>query len=691
MGISFKISKKGARYQPKAVPFSEEAEDLEEINGFESSKVLSGAESKVHSAEAAKEVTSSTFSGGLELPGLDEYDVSFTLNLFEKGYTIRSPTEAENSQLLQDGKSLHPYDRASETMFSAIQMGCLPGDIFDDIPSKYIKGTLVCEVRDYRRCLPEQGTHGSTADGPIVNKVRLRMTLENVVKDIPLLSDDSWTYSDLMEVEARVVKALQPQLNLDPTPNLDRLHADSCTNKLNLGIIRKRPWQTPEVTVTYNGQTHGKKVCIDGASGNDNCKLGDPGTAVSNSAIQDISENDAIQHVSSGIPSIRPNNFSQESARSTLPLQSQAKFQAGVNFQGIVHGRGAGSPANFAGTSSNISSPQTLMGSYNEAANNNVSLGKRENQETQIAAVSALKRSKQTQGGLDGIQQQQLSSQSVALNSQDINWKNQLMHSQLDANGNQCTTFGGQRFASNTVNNVSNQDTGTSFYFNQHGVRYGPKEEQIETERLDAKDALQALARESNVLDQQQSRSQHLLQQSSIRNHLPPLTQWSNSRAAVDKDTRKDEMGQKRKMLTSPRVSSGPMVQSPVSSKSGEISSGSVGQFSAVAANPVLASQKTTANSNAVAGTLSATSSPNDSVHRQPHVPAATKRKSNSANKTQAMSGVGSPASVSNINAPLNASSPSIGTAAPMGDQIERFTKIDIVTQRYEWLENSRK
>lgn len=33
---------------------------------------------------------------------------------------------------------------------------------------------------------------------PIINKVCLRMSLENVVKDIPLISDSGWTYGDLM-------------------------------------------------------------------------------------------------------------------------------------------------------------------------------------------------------------------------------------------------------------------------------------------------------------------------------------------------------------------------------------------------------------------------------------------------------------------------------------------------------------
>ena len=452
--------------------------------------------------------------------------------------------------------------------------------------------------------------------------------------------------------------------------------------QLNLGSGRKRPWQTPEVTVTSNSQTHGKKVCIDGVPGNDNCKLGDPGTVSGNAALQGIPENMEAQRISSVIPSTQPNNFAQETARPTLPMQSQAKFQPAANLPGIVHDRGAGSPANFVGANANISSPQSLMGSYNDTMSGNASLlGKRENQDAQLAALSGLKRLKQTQGGLDAVQHQQLGSQFVGLNAQE-NWKNQLIRSHLDANGSQYLTVGGQRYSPQAMNNVSNQEAGTAFYFNQQGMRFGPKEEQTDTEKLDNKDALQALARETRVLDQQQSRPQHLLQQPSMRNHLPPHTQWHNPRPVVDKEMRKDDMLQKRKTLTSPRVSSGPMVQSPVSSKSGEISSGSVGQFSAVATTSALGSQKATANSGAAVGMPSATSSPSDSVHRQPQA-AAAKRKSNSATKTQAMSGVGSPASVSTMNAPLNASSPSIGTA-PVGDQIERFAKIEIVTQRYE-------
>lgn len=53
-------------------------------------------------------------------------------------------------------------------------------------------------MRDYRKCGLEQGTIAPIDAVPVVNRIRLRMSLENVVKDIPLIAEDSWTYSDFM-------------------------------------------------------------------------------------------------------------------------------------------------------------------------------------------------------------------------------------------------------------------------------------------------------------------------------------------------------------------------------------------------------------------------------------------------------------------------------------------------------------
>ena len=55
------------------------------------------------------------------------------------------------------------------------------------------------QVRDYRKCAVDQGSGDPSTNGsPVVNKVRLKMSLENVIKDIPLISNNSWTYGDLM-------------------------------------------------------------------------------------------------------------------------------------------------------------------------------------------------------------------------------------------------------------------------------------------------------------------------------------------------------------------------------------------------------------------------------------------------------------------------------------------------------------
>lgn len=56
-------------------------------------------------------------------------------------------------------------------------------------------------MRDYRKHEYEQGfnsTSSPMAGFPIFKKVRLRVTLENVVKDVSLVSNDSWSYADLM-------------------------------------------------------------------------------------------------------------------------------------------------------------------------------------------------------------------------------------------------------------------------------------------------------------------------------------------------------------------------------------------------------------------------------------------------------------------------------------------------------------
>ncbi|KAK7263189.1 hypothetical protein RJT34_30775 [Clitoria ternatea] len=118
----------------------------------------------------------------------------------------------------------------------AAESGHLPGDILDDIPAKYVDGALICEVHDYRRCFSEKGGSVVSAESfPYANQVCLKISLENIVKDIPSITVKSWTYGDLMEVESKIVKALQPKLHLDPTAKLDR---QDMKWKLELGTPR---------------------------------------------------------------------------------------------------------------------------------------------------------------------------------------------------------------------------------------------------------------------------------------------------------------------------------------------------------------------------------------------------------------------------------------------------------------------
>ncbi|KAL5227800.1 hypothetical protein ABZP36_016065 [Zizania latifolia] len=294
-----------------------------------------------------------------------------------------------------------------------------------------------------------------------------------------------------------------------------------------------------------------------------------------------------------------------------------------------------------------------------------------------IVSIKNPKRVKPTVS-IDDMQQQQQKQtrpQPVGLGGQELQLKNQQLHQQLDVKGMQYTSsLNGQRYPYQMMNNI--QESGAPFYFNPQGMRYGTKQEQIDG--IDrSKDTLQAMVPETSVLDQQQTQGQHLSQQA-----------WQNPRF-LGEDMKKEEILQRRKLAPISRVPSVPMVQSPVSSKSGDISSNSMGgQFGSAVTSAVMGSQKDkfAANSNAAVGYPSVASSPSDSMHRmqQPSV-TPSKRKCNSVPKNQpSVSGVGSPASVSSMHAVLNASSPSVGTA-PMGNQaiLERFLNIDAISQRY--------
>lgn len=58
---------------------------------------------------------------------------------------------------------------------------------------------VVIQIRDYRKATSQQGPNAPVIDSsPVITKVRLKTSLENVVRDIPLISEGSWTYGDLL-------------------------------------------------------------------------------------------------------------------------------------------------------------------------------------------------------------------------------------------------------------------------------------------------------------------------------------------------------------------------------------------------------------------------------------------------------------------------------------------------------------
>lgn len=689
MGISFKVSKKGARFHQRKHHQSDDT------------TIPTSSEDDNHhhdvvkpSTVPIKQIHPQTNHHQDDVAQLSDSHVSFTFNLLPDGYSIAKPSENDlrNQTSLQElPKFLRPYDTTSDALFSAIESGRLPGDALDDLPCKYIDGSLVCEVRDYRNCISEPGIDVPSTNSPVVTKVRLRMSLENVVKDIPLISNDAWTYGDLMEVESRILKALQPQLCLDPTPKLDRLCENPVSSKLNFALCRmrtKRLRQVPEAT-TFNNKIHGKKICIDGLPENSNYRLADNGPIMQ----QHVSENFTIQNCSTSnmLPS-RPRNVVPEASIPTSSLGShQSKYQMGVGNSRIYQDSGAGPILNAPGGSP---AGQDILSSYTDHVNTTASSihGKRENQDGQLSPLSSLnKRARLSQVGLDGGQQQHIGPHMDGFQGSDSHWKNTLLQQQTSGRGLQYANPGMQRYPQQMFEGgFSQEGRALPFTVGQQGLRYGLKEEPVEIERLEKPDPsgvkidMHMMEGEMNRADSQQSRQQHRLPQ--MRSSFPQ-TPWNSLGQPLENISRKDDQFQKRKLVQSPRVSAGGLPQSPLSSKSGEFSSGSVGaHFGAVAAAAALGSsqkEKAVTSVHAIGGT-SLASSANESMQRQ-QAHNAAKRRSSSLPKTPLMSGVGSPASVSNMGVPLNASSPPVGTP-PLGDQImlDRFNKIELVTARFK-------
>ncbi|KAE9595880.1 hypothetical protein Lal_00030581 [Lupinus albus] len=690
MVVSFKVSKNGTRYRPKPLSLPLPHDSGESQNSKSNSQEPQGGLVEAGGNIARIPNSSETLS-------LTEGEASFTLNLFPDGYSIGKPFENEANQSYP--KLLHPYDRSSESLFLAIESGHLPGDILDDIPAKYVDGGLICEVRDYRRCSSERGAGAVPTDScPTTNKVCLKMSLENVVKDIPSITDKSWTYGDLMEVESKIVKALQPKLHLDPTPKLDRLCESPAPTKLNLSLSnlrRKRLRHLPEFAVTCSSTSHGKKICIDRVPEGSTKRLSDSGIPAPNAIMRQIIENPAIQNLS---PSIATGLRS----RSILPDSSVPDYSMTSNHSGYQMVAGTPRSVQVHGSVSAVSSSaacpavQDIMVSYADNAKSNGCLAKRENPDGQTSPLSGIaKRMRLASTGIDTMQQQQIGSHVEAPQGSDMNWQNTLLQQQAMARGIQYGSVGIQKFPQQVFEGGLNQDTGAiQFASGQQGMRIVAREEQFEIEKLDPAEINRyksEMEMDTSNLDPQQLRfHQRLPQHGLMRPNFSQKT-WNNVGPHMEKEARKEDQLQKRKPVHSPRLSTGALPNSPLSSKFGEFHSGSVGQSfgpSSMITAPGSSQKEKTVISSAhtAVGTPPLTSSVNDPKQRQHQAQLASKRRSVSLPKTPAISGVGSPASVGTGS--TNANSPSLGTSAVVDQDLqimlERFSKIETVTMRHQ-------
>ncbi|XP_010249461.1 PREDICTED: uncharacterized protein LOC104591989 [Nelumbo nucifera] len=682
MGVSFKVAKAGTRYRPRPAQVDEREDSSKEQptthgDAYESLRPKPKDDSR--EGDDFAEFSNSLAKSELN-PVSQDLEVSFSLNLLPDGFSVGRPTQGGILPLFQDvAKQLHPYDRASETLFSAIEHGQLPGDILDDLPCKYVNGAILCEVRDYRKCIPRQ-RDSAREKHPVIHKVRLQMCMENVVQDILSISNDTWTYKDLLEVESHILKALQPQLCLEPTPSLDRLYETQAPKRLNLGLMdgrtRRKPNCLQAAYLVPNNICNGSNIIsTEFENLNSNPNL----------AVQDL-KGCSQQIIPSGFPNEQQKGIFRETLEQAIPIASGGNYQVAVNFS-RPFSRAMMVPSNsvcipeqhLSGSCSNQKDPGRLL------------LTKRVRGEGQLVQQSNLKRSKQEHLNLV---QQQFSGNHMGIILGSNNEIGKIGPTRLSSQ-KQC-----QRSTSGSTQTIQEGipklQAKMPSYIDQREVQYSVNEEPAETSKF-YKTELGKIIDEQHVTDGGKDQSNHQKTQmhqlsNFMRANIPTSMQQNHMGQHIDKDPSREDVTQKKRSLQSPQVSAEGVVHSPGPSRSGEFSSISMGvpcSTSATNANVGLHKDKATSISSTCVGPASLNFGHSDFLLRDDQSLLLTKRKSNSLPKTQNMGGIGSPASVGATNA-FNANSPSVGTfhaalpSGTLGDPVlERFLKIDMLVQRY--------
>jgi len=445
----------------------------------------------------------------------------------------------------------------------------------------------------------------------------------------------------------------------------------------------------PEFAVTSTNKIHGKKVCIDRVQEGSISRFGDSGNTVSNAVVQQTHENQSMQNLSPNVAmALRPKNFIPDSSIPNFSMMShQSRYAMAVGNPRNLQEQGPVPSINSSGASP---SAQDVLISYADHANSSTSLhGKRDNQDGQASPLTNIAKRMRPTSAVESMQHQQIGSHVESLQGPDMNWQNTLQQQAL-ARGIPYGSSSIQKFSQQVFEGGMNQEMGAvSFTSGQQGMRLVAKEEQFEMEKVDGAKTNRnksEMEMETNILDPQQLRIQHQLSQHAFMRPNFPQAAWNLSQH-IEKETKKDDQHQKRKSVQSPRLSTGALPHSPLSSKSGEFSNGAVGPSfgpSSMAAVPGT-SQKDKTSMVSVPATVGTPS--NDSTQRQQQAQLAAKRRSNSLPKTPAMNGVGSPVSVGTTSVPLNANSPSVVTSGlvdqGLQNMLDRFSKIEVVTMRY--------
>ncbi|KAF2593993.1 hypothetical protein F2Q70_00045322 [Brassica cretica] len=561
MGVTFKISRTGRKFRPKASTESATPDSPEQLN----------PKSIVLSAKSKAVVEGSGFSQSSLLRVSPDHEVSFVLSLYPNGYSIGKPSEAVQQTSFRDApKVLHLYDRAAESL-----------------------------------------------------------------------------------------------LSLD----------------LSLSTLRrKRLRQMTEVTVVSQNQIHGKKVCIDRLP-----ESSERGNMQGHLLMHQTHHNQAIQNPGTNMRAGLRNQTLQDAPTSPLPLvpPQQQRYMGTGNIRNV---QDQGSNA----VSVSGASPgglDAMLPYASDSMNPGSSFHrKRESQEVQLSSMPGLnKRTRVSHMGPDMVPQQQLGQRMDGPHGTDTNWKNALLQQDMLRRSIQYPNANMQRFSPQQIGGAMNQEAGPmQFPASQQGpMRYTSKEEPFETGKIDGniRNTMPGVGSDANDLD---PRIQPRMPHNVFNRSNFPQTSWNaNPGQQIEKDLKKEEQFSRRVSSQSPRLSAGAPPQSPLSSKSGEFSGGSMGtHYGAVAA----AQKDKAVTSIPIGAAQSVGSSGNDAMQQRQHQ-MAPKRRTNSLPKTQVMTSVGSPVSVNTLtmSVPVNARSSSVGTQA-LGDHsiLDRFAKIELVAARYQ-------